>query len=213
MEFSHLLALVGDEPVFETGLLLAGQVDPNAVRQQLTRWTAAKRIYQLRRGVYALAPPYRHVKPHPFVLANALVRGSYVSLQSALAFWDWIPEYVPVTTSVTSARPARWDTPLGSFEFRHIKPALLYGYHRVETSPGQFAFVAAPEKALLDLIHLTPQGSSPAFLEELRLQQLDQLDVAELKRLVEKSERPKWRRAARWLVESAARERDAYVEL
>jgi hypothetical protein len=28
MQFSDLLALVGDQPLFETGLLLAGDVDP-----------------------------------------------------------------------------------------------------------------------------------------------------------------------------------------
>ncbi len=28
MEFAHLIELVGEEPVFETGLLLAGDVDP-----------------------------------------------------------------------------------------------------------------------------------------------------------------------------------------
>lgn len=35
MEFSHLLEIVGDEPVFETGLFLAGDVDPANMRRQL----------------------------------------------------------------------------------------------------------------------------------------------------------------------------------
>jgi hypothetical protein len=42
MEFTRLVEIVGDEPVFETGLLLAGDVDPNDVRRQLSRWTQAK---------------------------------------------------------------------------------------------------------------------------------------------------------------------------
>lgn len=58
MEFEHLLEIVGDEPIFETGLLLAGEVDPDNIRRQLSRWTKARRLYQLRRGLYALAPPY-----------------------------------------------------------------------------------------------------------------------------------------------------------
>jgi len=85
MEFSQLLEIVGDEPVFESGLLLAGEVDPSDVRRQLSRWMQTGRITQLRRELYALAPPYQKVKPHPFLVANRLVRGSYVSLQSALA--------------------------------------------------------------------------------------------------------------------------------
>ena len=105
---------MGDEPVFDAGLLLAGEVDPADVRRQLSRWTAAGRLYQVRRGLYALAPPFQKVRPHPFLVANRLVQGSYVSCQSALAHYGLIPEYVPVVTSVAAARPGRWETPLGS---------------------------------------------------------------------------------------------------
>lgn len=76
MEFARLLEIVGDEPVFETGLLLAGALDPSAVRRQLSRWTKAEQLYQLRRGLYALAPPFQKVKPHPVLVANRLVPGS-----------------------------------------------------------------------------------------------------------------------------------------
>lgn len=41
MEFRQLVEIVGDEPVFETDILLAGDVDPNDVRRQLSRWTQA----------------------------------------------------------------------------------------------------------------------------------------------------------------------------
>lgn len=91
MKFEQLLAAVGDEPVFETGLLLAGEVDPSDVRRQLSRWVASGRLFQLRRGLYALAPPFQKVLPHPFLVANRLVGGSYVSLQSALAHHGLIP--------------------------------------------------------------------------------------------------------------------------
>ncbi|MGQ9767067.1 MAG: type IV toxin-antitoxin system AbiEi family antitoxin domain-containing protein, partial [Anaerolineae bacterium] len=104
MEFSRLLTIIGEEPLFETGLLLAGEVDPNDVRRQLSRWVKAGRLYQLRRGLYALAPPFQKVKPHPFVVANRMARGSYVSLQAALAHYGLIPEAVPAVTSVTTAR-------------------------------------------------------------------------------------------------------------
>jgi len=187
---------VDDEPVFETGLLLAGGVDPANVRRQLSRWTRAGKLYQLRRGLYAVAPPFQKTKPHPFLIANRMVRGSYVSCQSALAHYGLIPEYVPVVTSVTTARPARWDTPLGKYEFRHIKTSLFRGYRLTEVSPGQRAFVASPEKALLDLVYLQPGGDSPDYLQELRLQNLDRLDLDELQHQADLACSPKLRRAA-----------------
>ena len=128
MKFDQLLAIVADEPVFETGLLLVGSVNPSDMRRQLVRWTQAGRLHQLRRGLYALAPPYRQTAPHPFHVANRLVRGSYVSGLSALAHAGVIPEYVPEVTSVTGGRPQLRQTPLGRFSFRHLKTDLLYGY-------------------------------------------------------------------------------------
>ena len=44
---------------------------------------------------------------------------------------------------------------------------------------GQAAFVAVPEKALLDLVHLCPGGDQPSYLEELRLD-LETLDMERL---------------------------------
>jgi predicted transcriptional regulator of viral defense system len=200
MEFEHLLELVGDDPVFETSLLLAGKVNPDVVRMQLARWMNSGRVYQLRRGLYMIAPPYQKVKPHPFLAANRLQRASYVSGQSALAFFGLIPEVVPVTLSVTAGRPERLDTPLGVFEFRHVKPGLLRGYRMTDLGLRQQALVATPEKALLDLVYLQPGGDTPAYIHELRLQNLERLDLDELHRQVEIFNTPKLRRAVETII-------------
>jgi hypothetical protein len=206
MNFDELLAAVIDEPIFETGFLLAGDVDPADVRRQFSRWVKAKRIVQLRRGLYALAPPYRKVQPHPFLIANRLVPGSYVSLQSALAYYGLIPEYVPLTTSVTTGRPGRWETPLGSFDFRHLNQKLYAKFRSVDLETKQHAFVASPEKALLDLIHLTPSADQIEYLKTLRLQNLDMLDVEGMldSDLVERQ--PKLKRAFRRVKDLANKE-------
>ena len=213
MEFTRLLEIVGDEPVFATALLLAGDVDPAHVRRQLSRWTAAGRLYQLRRGLYALTPPFQKVIPHPFLVANRLVRPSYVSRQSALAYHGLIPEHAPAVTSVTTARPGQWDTPLGRYDFRHIQVDLWRGYRPTDLGGGQQAFVAGPEKALLDLVYLQPGGDAPAYLRELRLQNLDRLDRDELRRQADQADSPKLRRAAAHIVELAHAEAQEYQPL
>lgn len=210
MKFERLLEIVDDEPLFESGVLLAGSVDRNDVQRQLSRWTSAGRLYMLRRGLYALAPPFQKVKPHPFVIANHLVRGSVVSLQSALAHYGLIPDLVPVVTSVTARRPARWQTPLGVYEFHHVKATWLTAYRLVEVSPGQQAFVATPEKALLDLAYLFPASDNPLYLRELRLQNLEGLDLDALQRLAEQSGKPKLGRFVAFVVEFAHLEAQEY---
>ena len=217
MEFERLLELVGEEPVFETALLLAGRVNPDIVRLQLTRWTNSGRVTQLRRGLYAIAPPYQKVKPHPFLIANRMQRASYVSGQSALAFYGLIPDTVQATLSVTAGRPERLETPLGVFEFRHVKPELLRGYRMTvlngPKTAEQNALVATPEKALLDLVYLQPGGDQPAYLRELRLQNLEHLDMDALRLQAETFNTPKLRRAVNAIIRLARSETQEYETL
>lgn len=189
--------MVGGEAIFSSALLLSGDASARQVRLQLSRWTKAGRLLQLRRGLYALAPTWRKVEPHPFLVANRLQRGSYVSLQSALAWHGMIPEHVPVVTSVGPRRPETVRNPVGTFQFCHFSSGLLFGYSRVEVVPRQFAFVASPEKALLDLVHLTPGADSEDYLRELRLQNPAAIRMSVLNELAHRSGKPKLIRAAR----------------
>jgi predicted transcriptional regulator of viral defense system len=212
MEFQNLLKIVQDEPVFDTGLLLAGDANPREIRRQLSRWSKAGKIYQLRRGLYSLAPPFQKIPPHPFLVANRLLSASYVSLQSALAYYGMIPEHVPVTTSITTSRPARWETPLGIYDFRHIQVPFFDGFLRVDLAEKQQAFIATPEKALLDLIYLEPTGETLDYLAELRLSNLDQLDWPLLERLARKIEKLKLLRAVA-TIQVLAQEEGGYESL
>jgi predicted transcriptional regulator of viral defense system len=210
MKFHELLVLVRNQPLFETGLLLAGDVDSDDIRRQLSRWVRIGKIRQLRRGLYMLAPPYQSVVPHPFLVANALVPGSYVSGQSALAHYGLIPEYTPHTTSVTTAHTSQWD---GGFIFHHLVPHLFFGYQKLEVSRGQEAFVALPEKSLLDLAHLTPNADSPEYITQLRLQNLEQLNLKRLNDLAARADKPKWNRVANQVAAWVAQEENQFEEL
>jgi predicted transcriptional regulator of viral defense system len=197
MKWPSLLELVADEPVFSSALLLSGKVSVPQVRLQLSRWVKDGRLIQLRRRLYALAPVWRKVEPHPFLIANRMQRGSYVSVQSALAFHGIIPEYVPVVTSVGPGRPETIRNPLGAFQFNHLARQLIFGYSQVEVAPKQLAFVASPEKALLDLIHLTAGADSEKYLRLLRLQNPEALNMAGMAELAKRSGKPKLIHAAR----------------
>jgi hypothetical protein len=147
-----------------------------------------------------LAEPYRKVEPHPFLIANRLKKASYVSLQSSLAYHGLIPESVPTVMSVTTGRPERISTKMGGFVFKHVKKPLFYGFRAVEVAPSQSAFVALPEKALLDLIYLTPRADTEGYLRELRVENLDRFDRPLLLEMARSSGSPKLIRAARRFV-------------
>ena len=213
MKFENLLNVVGNEPVFETGFLLSGNVDPFDIRKQLSRWTAAGKIYQLRRGLYCLARPYQKSIPHPFLVANRLVTGSYISLQSALAYYGLIPEAALTMTSVTTARSTAYHTPIGQYDFHHIPVNWFHNYCWTELGNTQGAFIAAPEKALLDLVYLQPDGDEENYLRSLRLQSLDQLDSEQLQQLAFKLNKPKIFRAVERISDLINEEKTGYESL
>lgn len=213
MKFAKLLSLIGDEPVFESSLLFAGASDPRYQQRQLSRWVRQGYLQQLRRELYALQPPWQKTRPHPFLVANRMVRASYVSGESALAYYGLIPDHVPAITSVTTQRPAQWQNACGDFLFQHIKTDLFFGYQRVEIDRQQHAFIATPEKALLDLIHLRPGADAPDFLSGLRLQHMDTLDLARLDQFVERAGSPKLKRAVRHVRAMAVLESETYEVL
>ena len=213
MEFAELLKIVGDEPVFETSLLFAGQPDLPYLQRQLSRWVRTGYLHQLRRGLYTLAPPYQKVRPHPFLIANRMVRASYVSGEAALALYRLIPEYVPTTTSVTTQRPGHWTTSYGAFHFQHIKSALFFGYESVQLDHRQQAFIATPEKALLDLIHLRVGADSADYLAGLRLQNLALLDFHRLDHFIERAGSAKLARVAKHIQLLAQTEGEEYQVL
>ncbi|HEV2594342.1 MAG TPA: hypothetical protein VGU01_03995 [Sphingomicrobium sp.] len=115
-------------------------------------------LVRLKRGTYALGQRYREETIHPFAVAQALVAGSYVSFETALAYHGWIPEAVFVTASVTPGRKTmHFDvSDFGTFDFH---PLALDDYRFLtgvdRTVFGQLtALVAQPLRALMDLVAL-----------------------------------------------------------
>ncbi|EGV33370.1 hypothetical protein ThidrDRAFT_0577 [Thiorhodococcus drewsii AZ1] len=115
-------------------------------------------LVRLRRGRYRLAASVSGKLAHPFVVAQALRSGSYVSFESALSFHGWIPEAVPMTLCVVPGR-RREEFEVPQFQtFRFLPLALNPGFfleavERVQLDE-QVALVARPLRALLDRLCL-----------------------------------------------------------
>ena len=96
---------------------------------------------------------------------------------------------------------------LGLFQFNHLNSRLSFGYTRIEVAARQFAFVARPEKALLDLVYLTAGGDSTGHLASLRLQNPEAISPDMLLDLARRAGKPKLLRAAQRTVALLADER------
>lgn len=201
MKIEELTNRVSKNGLFRTGQILSGYSQPAHVRRQLDRWVKSGRVLQLRRGVYLLQKPFVSSDVHPFAVANAIKKTSYVSLQSALAHYGMIPEYVPVTTSVTTGRPEELDTSIGHFQFRHISSSRLFGFTETEVAPDQPALIASSQKALVDLLYLTPHSDDIDYLRELRLHEPEGFEREALIATSERQASAKVERATRQVIQ------------
>ena len=179
MKWGAFLERFGDCAVIEPAMVYAGEPNPDALQAQLSRWVKAGRLIKLARGKYALAPPYRRVDLPLEHVANRLVYPSYVSMESALAWYDLIPEAVAVVTSVTTARPRVLENVLETFRYRHIRRGLFWGFESVILH-GQQCVIASPEKAVLDLFYFRSGVATAEEIQEMRFQNLDRLDEGRL---------------------------------
>jgi hypothetical protein len=124
----------------------------------VNRAIKAKELIRLRRGLYVLADKYRSQPCHPYALAQMLVPGSYVSLETALAFHGWIPEAVYTTSSIVPGRKTKdfENERMGRFTFHPLAIQCGYfleGVQRIQLR-GQPALVAGSLRALMDLVCL-----------------------------------------------------------
>jgi predicted transcriptional regulator of viral defense system len=124
----------------------------------VNRALRAGELHRLSRGRYLLADRFRDYPGHPFALAQALVPGSYVSFETALAHHGWIPEAVHTTACVTPGRKTlEFDSgKFGQFTFHPVAvytDRLLELVRRIQITQ-QTMLVADPVRALMDLVCL-----------------------------------------------------------
>ena len=118
---------------------------------QFSLWSKKRYLMRLKNGRYLFTQDRARVKGDE--VASFLYGPSYLSLETALAWYGFIPEMVYAYISVTSRINRRFINELGTFIYRHIKPQLFWGYAEIQTEYGHI-LIAEPEKALLDYIYL-----------------------------------------------------------
>ena len=152
---------------------LSGYANP---RDRVTAMLRRGDVIRVKKGLYVFG---RDLKRRPYsreLLANLIYGPSFVSLDTALSFHGLIPERVEAVTSVTSKRPKRFETPVGTFIYRGSpRRSFHLGMDRVEK--GDVAFlIATRERALADKVRdqrgnpIRTKGDAARYLfDDLRI--------------------------------------------
>jgi hypothetical protein len=152
-EISYLKKLAG--PELTTRMLLGVLSDYADPRGKINALSKKGLIEPIKQGVYLLSEDLASRHYSKDILANIIYGPSYISLETALSFYGFIPERVLTTTSVCFGRGKAFSTPVGEFKYHHIKSSIYpLGVQLKEVFQGAYCQYASPEKALLDFIHI-----------------------------------------------------------
>ena len=149
---------------------------PSFNPMNLVRWQSKGYILKLRNRWYAFNDAESHENLE-WLAANLIYAPSYVSLHTALSWYNLIPEMIASTTSVTTRKTNQFSTPLGNYDYHRIKPELFgFGYslhdmdaNRNANNKSRKIMVATPQKAILDFFYIYSFYNSVKDMEDLRL--------------------------------------------
>jgi predicted transcriptional regulator of viral defense system len=153
------------EPVIRTADLMASlHVQRAHASQILARLSMHGHVVRLKRGLWALAEATDPLVLVPHVTAPL---PSYVSLQTALYHHGMISQIPQVVYAVSLARTRQYDTPLAVISVHHVPASFFFGFEEIGE---RHVRMAVPEKALVDVLYLSPARSRLfAALPELEL--------------------------------------------
>lgn len=134
--------------------------------RRLNEWQEKNYIKKVRQGYYIFSDLEMSERVL-FGVANSIYQPSYISLEMALSFYNLIPEGVYEITSVTSQKTNKFNTGIGRFTYKHIKPELMFGYELQEYDGHKYV-MAEIEKAVLDYLYLKPTMKDEKDFKGLR---------------------------------------------
>ncbi len=152
---------------FEDACLLFPKEKRTTLKQYLSRWKKNAFIEPIRKGLYELVYPERHVLSDMY-LANKIYGPSYVSLETALSHYSLIPEVSMAALSITAKPTRRFKNHHGLFIYRSVQPKAFCGY-TIDHHGALDVFIAEPEKALVDFLYFKTLRANKNDTETLRM--------------------------------------------
>lgn len=138
----------------------------NFDNKNLVNWQRKGYITKVRNNFYIFSDKKKD-EVLLFHLANSIYVPSYISLESALSYYQIIPEGVYSMTSVSTLKTNQFETQLGNFNYAHVKKELFFGYRIIAENEIRYK-IATLEKTILDYLYLHPTIKNQEDIEALR---------------------------------------------
>ncbi len=205
MKYLDFRKITSNYPFFRTSMLFNLKVNFAVLQTQLSNWTAKDYLIKLNKNLYTLNDEDRKAKFSNFFIANQIYKPSYISLESALSFYGFIPERIDSIISVSTKKTQRFKNKLGSFIYHSLKPTMFDDFIQQQDEYGNNFFIASPEKALIDFLYFRTRGiiikDKNIFDLSYRLQHLDTIDIEKLRAIAKKAKQKRLIKTTELLIE------------
>ena len=143
-------------------------IDPGFRQPTLAEWNRKGEVRMLVRGWYVFADAQVDL-PLLFDVGCQAYPPAYVSLETALSWYELVPETVRAITLVGTRTTRTSATDAATFVWRTVKPCRWFGYRVVEYGRGRQFLIAEAEKAVLDYLYLHPSLRTMGDMLSVRL--------------------------------------------
>ncbi|HEV2613740.1 MAG TPA: hypothetical protein VGV92_03415 [Gammaproteobacteria bacterium] len=182
--------MVKSYPFFHGRIFSHLTKDVATLRRQVSEWIQKGYVVPLKRGMYTLQEKDRETKFSKYYLANQLYLPSYISLETALSYYNIIPEGVYATTSISSKKTQEFNNALGQFIYHHVEPNHFGDFVMVQDEFKNSVYMASKERAIIDFLYFRVpwerEYKSDIFTESYRFQNLEGLDTKKLRHIAKK---------------------------
>ncbi len=165
MRFIHFKEQLGSFNVFS--LRDIRMADSRFHRRRLNEWQEKGYIKKIVRGYYIFSDT-RLSEPVLYEIANRIYSPSYVTCETALAWYGLIPETTYGIVSASTRKTAGFSTFAGNFSYHSLLRRAFSGYTIVEDRDARFK-IAVIEKALIDYLYLHANLKAADDFESLRI--------------------------------------------
>ena len=145
-------------------------ISEDSARVLCTRYVKQKYLIRLKRNFYILKERWDSITPNQrFELANILQVPSYISLMTALSFYEYTTQVQQkFIESISLYRTFTKDIEGVVFNYSKIKNDFYFNFAKKNN-----IFIASPEKAFIDSLYLNYLGKYSLDLSSLNLEKID----------------------------------------
>lgn len=140
--------------------------EPDFLRWNLKNWHEKWYLDRITKWRYCFSSLPK-LEENSYIISHSIYQPSYISMESALRYYNLIPEWVFITTACSSKKTQKFTWDRWTFYYYHIKPSLFRGYETKKTQYWSF-YLATPEKLICDFFYLKP-NLKKSDIPELRI--------------------------------------------